>query len=121
MSQKAFAALVLFEIGVAVVSTSALYIFWWPSVLSTTAKATLYELSCIDEGVVPHYTMAEATSLRIGGILGMYTVLVCLHYVVITFCIYKIWRKIRSSHGMNRKTSAINRQLNHVLCLQVEK
>lgn len=62
MSQKAFAALVLFEIGVAVVSTSALYIFWWPSVLSTTAKATLYELSCIDEGVVPHYTMAEAVT-----------------------------------------------------------
>lgn len=60
MTQKEFTALVLFEIGVATVSTSALYVFWWPNVLATTAKATLDELPCVDEGVVPHYTMEEA-------------------------------------------------------------
>ncbi|KAH7707457.1 7TM GPCR protein [Aphelenchoides avenae] len=120
MSNTAFGALVLFEVLVACFAAMTLYVLWWPNVVATTER--LLEnpdlINFSDRGRVPHYTVEEATSPRIASVLVMYITLVALHYAVIIFCSYKICKKLRSTTGMNRRTSALNSQLNNVLFLQ---
>ncbi|KAH7696247.1 hypothetical protein AAVH_36685, partial [Aphelenchoides avenae] len=118
MTNVAFAALVLFEVAVAFFAALTLYVLWWPSIQHTVAMVPETAINCSDTGRVPHYTMEEAMSPRIGGVLVMYMVLVSLHYVVVIFCSYKIFKTIKESTGLSRKTTSINSQLNNVLCLQ---
>lgn len=61
MSHCVFAAVVLFELFVSVISASAYWI-WWPNVEQLTAKITPEILNCHDEGVIPHYTVEQAVS-----------------------------------------------------------
>lgn len=52
-------------------------------------------------------------------VLGYYVVVVDLHYAIIIWCSYKVWKQAQTSASITMRMAKMNKQLNTILGFQV--